>query len=348
MPTPRNELNRPEKQPVAYSILDLAIVSQGHTIQQTLHDSLALAQAAEAEGYTRYWLAEHHNSDNIGSNAPALLIGYVAENTTRIRVGSGGIMLPNHSPLIVAEQFGTLAQLYPGRIDLGLGRAVGTDSPTAQAIRSDFMQAAHAFPQEISKIQTYFSPANNQAAVRAPVAEGMEVPLYILGSSTDSAHLAAKMGLPYAFASHFASTHLHQALRIYRAEFQPSAALSQPYAIVALNAYVADTDAEAQRQFTSLIRMFAGMLTGRTKDPLPLPMDMTKELQDIWKHPSVYQMLKYSFVGSKQTVKQQLQGFLAETQADELITASSMYALEDRLKSARLFAERMQDLNEVR
>ncbi|GAB3241515.1 LLM class flavin-dependent oxidoreductase [Hymenobacter seoulensis] len=348
MPTPVNEFNRPAKPPVAYSILDLAIVSQGETIKQTLHKSLALAQAAEAAHYTRYWLAEHHNSDNIASNAPPLLIGYVAENTTTIRVGSGGIMLPNHSPLVVAEQFGTLAQLYPGRIDLGLGRAAGTDGQTAQAIRSDFRQAAQAFPQEVGKIQTYFSSANRPAAVRAPVAEGTEVPLYILGSSTDSAHLAAKMGLPYAFASHFASTHLHQALRIYRQEFQPSAVLHRPYTIVALNAYVADTDEAAQREFTSVIRMFVGMLTGQTKEPLQPPTDMTEELHDMWQHPSVQQMLKYSFVGSKQTVKQQLKAFLLETQADELITASSMYALEDRLTSTRLFAEIMQELNENR
>jgi luciferase family oxidoreductase group 1 len=334
--------------PVNYSILDLAIVSQGATMQQTLHHSLALAQAAEAHGYTRFWLAEHHNSDNIGSNAPAILIGYVAENTATIRVGSGGIMLPNHSPLVVAEQFGTLAQLYPGRIDLGLGRAAGTDGQTAQAIRSDFRQAAQAFPQEVGRIQTYFSPTNRQAPVRAPVAEGTDVPLYLLGSSTDSAHLAARMGLPYAFASHFASTHLREALRIYRAEFQPSDVLQQPYAIVALNAYVADTDEEAQQLFTSLIRMFVGMLTGDTKAPVQPPTPLTAELAEMWGHPSVQQMLKYSFVGSKQTVKRQLQTFLADTQADELIAASTMYALEDRLKSARLFAEVMQELNEGR
>ncbi|TGD77610.1 LLM class flavin-dependent oxidoreductase [Hymenobacter wooponensis] len=334
-----------EKQPVAYSILDLAIVSQGDTIQQTLHNSLALAQTAEATGYHRYWLAEHHNSDNIGSSAPSLLIGYVAENTKSIRVGSGGIMLPNHSPLIVAEQFGTLAHLYPGRIDLGLGRAPGTDSQTAQAIRADFLPAARAFPQEISKIQQYFSAANKQASVRAPVAEGTDVPLYILGSSTDSAHLAAKLGLPYAFASHFASTHLHNALKIYHEEFTPSAVLKQPYTLVAINAYIADTDEEAQRLFTTLIRMFVGILTG-TKEALQPPTAMTEELQEMWQHPAVQQMLKYSFVGSKQTVKQQLQAFLAETRADELITASTMYAPEDRLKSARLFAEIMTELNE--
>jgi luciferase family oxidoreductase group 1 len=343
-----NSTSRKQKPPVAYSMLELAIVSQGTTLQQTLHHSLALAQGAEEVGYKRFWLAEHHNSDNVGSNAPTLLIGYVAENTTTIRVGSGGIMLPNHSPLIIAEQFGTLAHLYPKRIDLGLGRAAGTDGQTAQAIRSDFMQAAHSFPQEVSKIQTYFSPANRQAAVRAPVAEGTDVPLYILGSSTDSAHLAAELGLPYAFASHFASTHLLDALRIYRAEFTPSDALQQPYVIVALNAFVADTDDEAQQLFTSLIRMFVGLLTGNTRAPIQPPTPMTEELTEMWQHPAVQQMLKYSFVGSKQTVKHQLQSFLAETGANELITASTMYAPEDRLKSARLFAEIMQELNEGR
>lgn len=323
-------------------------MSQGTTLQQTLRNSLALARAAEGYGYKRYWLAEHHNADNVGSSATSVLIGYVAENTTTIRVGSGGIMLPNHSPLIIAEQFGTLAQLYPGRIDLGLGRAAGTDSQTAQAIRSDFMQAAHSFPREVGKIQEYFSPENKRAAVRAPIAEGTEVPLYILGSSTDSAHLAAQSGLPYAFASHFASTHLQNALRIYRAEFTPSAVLPRPYTIVALNAYVAETDEQAQRQFTSLIRMFVGLLTGGPKDALQPPTDMNEELEGMWHHPAVQQMLKYSFVGSKQTVKKQVQAFLAETGADELITASTMYALEDRLTSARLFAEIMQELNENR
>lgn len=339
---------RAPKPPVAYSILDLAIVSQDTTMQQTLYHALALAQTAEEHGYHRFWLAEHHNSASVGSSAPAVLIGYVAENTSTIRVGAGGIMLPNHSPLVVAEQFGTLAQLYPGRIDLGLGRAAGTDGQTAQAIRADFRQAAQAFPREVSNIQTYFSPANRQAAVRAPVAEGTDVPLYILGSSTDSAHLAAKMGLPYAFASHFASTHLREALRIYRAEFRPSDVLQRPYTIVALNAFVADTDEEAQSLFTSLIRMFVGMLTGDTQAPVQPPTPMTEDLQEAWQHPAVQQMLKYSFVGSKQTVKRQLRAFLADTQADELIAASTMYALKDRLKSAWLFAEVMQELNEGR
>ena len=192
----------------AYSILDLAVISKGKSIGQTFDDSLSLAQMADNEGYTRYWLAEHHNSVAIGSSATSILIGKIAEGTEHIRVGSGGIMLPNHSPLIIAEQFGTLGTLYPNRIDLGLGRAPGTDQVTASAIRSDFYQAAMAFPQEVQKIQNYFSTDNATQPVRAHVAEGVAVPLYILGSSTESAHLAAKKGLTYAFASHFASAQL--------------------------------------------------------------------------------------------------------------------------------------------
>ena len=334
-----------DKQNIAYSILELAIVSQGETIQQTLHNSLALAKEAEAHNYKRIWFAEHHNSDSIGSSATSILIGYVAENTDTIRVGSGGIMLPNHSPLIVAEQFGTLAHLYPARIDLGLGRAPGTDQQTAQAIRSDFYQAAQAFPEEVAKIEKYFSVENKKAAVRATVAEGTDVPLYILGSSTDSAHLAAKKGWPYAFASHFASTYLHQALKVYKQEFQPSENLSKPYAIAGINVYVADTDEEAERLFTSLIRMFVGVLTG-ARDPLQPPTEMTEELKAMFHHPAVNQMLKYSFVGSKQTVKKKIQGFLLETGVDELIAVSTMYDINDRIKSAKLFAEIMKEINE--
>ncbi|WP_224994279.1 LLM class flavin-dependent oxidoreductase [Cesiribacter sp. SM1] len=332
-------------QKIAYSILELAIVSQGETIQQTLHNSLALAKEAEAHHYKRIWFAEHHNSDNIGSSATSLLIGYVAENTHTIRVGSGGIMLPNHSPLIIAEQFGTLAHLYPGRIDLGIGRAPGTDPQTAQAIRSDFMKAAHSFPEEVAKIQRYFSLENKKSSVRAAIAEGTDVPLYILGSSTDSAHLAAKKGLPYAFASHFASTHLYDALRIYEQEFQPSEFLDKPYTIAGVNVLVADTDEEAEKLFTSLIRMFVGVLTG-SREPLQPPTEMTEELKQVLQNPTLNQMLKYSFVGSKQTVKTQIQEFLKETGVDELITVSTMYNLNERLKSTRLFAEIMKEINE--
>jgi luciferase family oxidoreductase group 1 len=334
-----------DKQNIAYSILELAIVSQGDSLQKTLHNSLALAKEAEANNYKRIWFAEHHNSDSVGSSATSILIGYVAENTDAIRVGSGGIMLPNHSPLIIAEQFGTLAHLYPNRIDLGLGRAPGTDQPTAQAIRSDFMKAAQSFPEEVAKIEKYFSVENKTASVRATVAEGTDVPLYILGSSTDSAHLAAKKGLPYAFASHFASTYLFEALKIYNREFQASQYLNAPYMMAGINVYIADTDEEAEKLFTSLIRMFVGVLTG-AREPLHPPTEMTEELKDMFQHPAVNQMLKFSFVGSRQTVKNKIKAFLAETGVDELIAVSTMYDINDRMKSARLFAEVMNEINE--
>lgn len=332
------------KQPIKYSILELAVVSSGESYQQTLRNSLAIAREAEAHGYERIWFAEHHNSDNIGSSATSILIGYVAENTESIRVGSGGIMLPNHSPLIIAEQFGTLAHLYPGRIDLGMGRAPGTDQLTARAIRSDFMEAAHSFPVEVEKIQQYFADDNVTAKVRAPIAEGTRVPIYILGSSTDSAHLASGKGLPYAFASHFASTHLHQALNIYRNQFRPSEVLESPYTIAGVNIIIADTDEEAQRLFTSTIRMFIGVLTG-AREPLQPPIETNDELRGVLQHPAVSQMLKYSFVGSKETVKSQIQLFLDETGVDELMVACAMYNLNDRLKSVRLLAEIMVELS---
>jgi len=331
-------------QPTLYSILDLALVSQGHSLKQTFNNALDLAQHAETFGYTRYWLAEHHNAPNIGSSATSILIGYIAEGTKTLRIGSGGIMLPNHSPLIIAEQFGTLGSLYPNRIDLGLGRAPGTDRETAQAIRSDFMQAAHSFPNELDKIETYFSAENASSKVRATVAEGVEVSIYILGSSTDSAHLAAKKGLPYAFASHFATTHLMDALEIYRNEFQASKALKEPYVMAGVNIIIADTDEEAERMSTSLIRMIVGIFTGK-RDYVQLPTAMTEELEDILQHPQIHQMLKYSFIGSKATVKAQVKEFMEQTKADELIAVTNIYDIKDRIRSYELFAEIMKELN---
>ena len=329
----------------AYSVLDLAIVSEGASLRETLQNTRRLAQVAEGAGYTRYWLAEHHNTDFIGSTAPPILIGHVAEATQTIRVGSGGIMLPNHSPLVVAEQFGTLGQLYPNRIDLGLGRAPGTDQQTAQAIKSDFVQSTHAFPQEIERLQTYFSAGNKGAAVRVPIAEGLNVPLYILGSSTDSAYLAAAKGLPYAFASHFATQHLFNALRIYRENFQPSEALAKPYAMAAVNVVIADTDEQAQALFTSIIKSFVGILTGQRRALQP-PEAMTPDLEAILEHPAVAQMLKFSFVGSPATVKAQLADFIAQTGVDELVAVSNLYSIEDRVRSYELLAGIMQGLNE--
>ncbi len=329
---------------IKYSILDLAIVSEGTTLKDTFDHSLALAQAAEEVGYSRFWLAEHHNSIAIGSSATSVLMGYIAEGTKTIRVGSGGIMLPNHSPLIIAEQFGTLGILYPNRIDLGLGRAPGTDQLTAQAIRSDFFQAAQSFPLEVEKIQRYFSTENADAKVRVTLAEGVEVPLYILGSSTDSAHLAANKGLPYAFASHFATNHLMNALQIYHQEFQPSKVLEKPYTMAGVNIIIADTDEEAERISTSLYKMIIGLLTGKRGYMQP-PVPMTSDLRELSKNPSVQQMLKYSFIGSKETVKKQLQQFINDTQVDELIAVTNIYDGKDRIKSYRMFAEIMKELN---
>ncbi|MDO7173520.1 LLM class flavin-dependent oxidoreductase [Mariniflexile sp. AS56] len=330
--------------PTRYSILDLALVSEGHTLKQTYNNALELAQHAESFGYTRYWLAEHHNAPNIASSATSVLIGYIAEGTKTLRIGSGGIMLPNHSPLIIAEQFGTLASLYPNRIDLGLGRAPGTDRETAQAIRSDFMEAAHSFPSELEKIETYFSIENSNSKVRATVAEGVEVPIYILGSSTDSAHLAAKKGLPYAFASHFATTHLWDALKIYNNEFQPSNNLQKPYAMAGVNIIIAETDEEAQRLSTSLIRMIVGIFTGK-RDYVQPPTVMTDEFRQMLQHPQINQMLKFSFIGSKATVKAQIKEFIEETNVDELIAVTHIYDAKARIRSYELFSEIMKELN---
>lgn len=334
-------MNSPQ---TVYSILELAIVSKGNSLKDTFDNALHLAQQAEAFGYKRFWLAEHHNAVNIGSSATSILIGFVAQGTKKIRVGSGGIMLPNHSPLVIAEQFGTLGILYPDRIDLGLGRAPGTDRETAQAIRSDFMMAAHSFPEDVKKIEQYFSESNSNSKIRANVAEGVNVPLYILGSSTDSAHLAAKNGLPYAFASHFATAHLFEALKIYREEFQPSAVLSKPYTMAGVNIIIAETDEAAERMSTSLLRMIIGIFTNQ-REPIQEPTEMTTELKELSKHPSVKQMLKYSFIGSNATVKVKVKHFLEQTKVDELIAVSHMYDANDRVKSYNWFAEIMKELN---
>jgi len=333
------------KKKTAYSILDLAVISKGKTIQQTYSDSVALAKLGDAEGYTRYWLAEHHNSVAIGSSATVVLIGKMAEATKRIRIGSGGIMLPNHSPLIIAEQFGTLGILYPNRIDLGLGRAPGTDQATARAIRGDFYQKAMSFPTEIEKIQRYFSKENATAPVRANVAEGVDVPLFILGSSTDSAHLAAQKGLPYAFASHFSTGQLMSALQIYRDEFQASDALAKPYTIAGVNVIIADTDEEAEYLSTSYYERVIGILTGN-RDQLSAPFEMTDQFRATIQQPAVQQMAKHAFIGSKASVKQQVKAFLESTQVDELIVLTNVFDAEVRMNSYQQFADIMRELNE--
>ena len=329
---------------ISYSVLDLAVVSQGKSFRQTFDDSVAVAKLAERNGYKRYWLAEHHNMDAIGSSATSILIGKIAEETQYIRVGSGGIMLPNHSPLIIAEQFGTLGTLYPNRIDLGVGRAPGTDQATASAIRSDFYDAAMQFPSEVQKIQDYFSVDNAHQSVRANVAEGVDVPLYILGSSTTSAHLAAEKGLPYAFASHFSSAQLLDALKIYKMQFQPSAVLDKPYSIAGISIIIADTDEEAEFLSTSYFGRVIGILTGN-RSPLEPPFEVTNEFRSIIKQPAVQQMSKYAFIGSKETVKKKVKAFVEQTGVDELIVATHVFDVKDRIKSVLLFAEVMKEVN---
>lgn len=325
---------------IPFSLLELATVGRGITTRETFKNSLDLARKTEEYGYNRFWLAEHHNMVSIASSATVVLMTYIASGTKNIRVGSGGIMLPNHAPLIVAEQFGTLGSLYPNRIDLGLGRAPGTDQVTASAIRSDRMQAVYRFPDEIDKIQQYFSPENRNSKVRATVAEGEVVPIYILGSSTDSAYLAAKKGLPYVFASHFAPAQLFEALKIYYNNFEPSQSLKEPYTMVGLNIIAADTDEEAEKISTSMIQMMLGVMTGKI-DYMEEPVEMTPELREIASHPALQQMLKYSFVGSKETVRRKTKEFIEETGANELMVVSHIYNHEDRVKSFRIFSEIM-------
>ncbi|MBL3655193.1 LLM class flavin-dependent oxidoreductase [Fulvivirga sediminis] len=334
------------REDIKYSVLELAPVLSGGTPRDSFDNSVALARHVEKLGYKRFWLAEHHNMISIASAATAVLIGHIAGATESIRVGSGGIMLPNHSPLIVSEQFGTLGQLYPGRIDLGLGRAPGTDQTTAHAIRPDRIQAVHHFPREIEQIQEYFSPENAQASVRATMAEGIDVPMYILGSSTDSAYLAAEKGLPYVFASHFAPTHLFDALNIYYNNFKPSAYLSDPYTIAGVNIIAAATDEEADRLSTSMVRMMLGVLTNKM-DYLQPPIDMTPEIRELIENPAFQRMMKYAFVGSKDTVKEKTAQFLKDTGVNELIVTSNVYDIKDRLKSFTIFSEVMHELNMV-
>jgi luciferase family oxidoreductase group 1 len=324
------------------SVLDLATVIEGKTPADTFKSSLDLAQHAEQWGYTRYWLAEHHNMISVASSATSVVIGHIAGGTKTIRVGSGGIMLPNHSPLVIAEQFGTLESLFPGRIDLGLGRAPGTDQLTAMAIRGDRFNAANSFPQDILKLQTYFSAENRHSKVRAIPGEGLDIPIWILGSSTDSAHLAASMGLPYAFASHFAPAQFLTAINLYRNNFKPSKYLQEPYVLSCVNVVAADTDAEANRLATSLYQMFRGIITGQ-RTLLPPPVDSMDEILNEYEAEQINQMLACTFVGSKQTVREDMQSFLDQTGVDEIMATAHIFDHQAKLHSYQLFAELMKE-----
>ncbi|PWS28637.1 LLM class flavin-dependent oxidoreductase [Pedobacter yonginense] len=322
---------------IPYSILDLATVLDGETPADTFPKSLELARQSEKLGYTRYWFAEHHNMAGVASSAPSVLIGYIANGTKTIRVGSGGIMLPNHAPLIVAEQFGTLASLYPNRIDLGLGRAPGTDQVTALAIRGENFNAAHNFPRDVEQLQRLFSKENNSSNVRAIPGEGLNIPIWILGSSTDSARLAAEKGLPYAFASHFAPTYFEQAIQIYKTNFKPSAYLQKPYVIACVNVVMADTDAEAERLSNSVKQMFLGVITGK-RNLLKAPVENMDLVWSVYEKEAVEQMLTYSFIGDSGTVKEKLSAFVAYYGVDEVMATSHIFDFEAKLHSNKLFA----------
>ena len=322
---------------IHFSVLDLATVREGKDIADTYQNSIKLVQHVEQLGYKRYWLAEHHNMESIASAATSVLIGHVANAAKTIRVGSGGIMLPNHAPLIIAEQFGTLATLYPGRIDLGLGRAPGTDQITSMALRRDRF-AAYNFPQQVQELLTYFSAENKNALVRAIPGEGLNIPVWILGSSTDSAYLAASMGLPYAFASHFAPTYLLQALDIYREKFQPSVYLQQPYAMAAINVVAAETNEDATFASTSFLQLATTIVRGKPK-PMPMPINDMNEFWTPLEEEAVQRMRAYSFVGNKASIQQQLQQFLEATQVDELMIVSHIYDQNVKLRSYEIVAE---------
>jgi len=329
---------------IPFSILDLAPIAQGATAADALRNSLSLAQHAERLGYRRFWLAEHHNMTGIASAATAVVIGHVAGGTKTIRVGSGGVMLPNHAPLVIAEQFGTLASLFPNRIDLGLGRAPGTDQLTARALRRDLAMRAEQFPSDVQELQSYFAPIQPGQKIRAIPGAGLNVPIWILGSSLYGAQVAALLGLPYAFASHFAPDDMMRALQVYRNRFEPSAQLDRPYAMLTVNVFAADTDAEARRQFTSLQQAFLNLRRG-TPGQTPPPVD---DIESFWtadEKAGLAHALACSFVGSADAVEQGLRGFIARTQPDELMVSGHFYDPAARLRSIEIGAEVRDRLN---
>lgn len=322
------------------SILDLAFVRDRSDPGEALRQTLDMAQHAERWGYKRFWLAEHHNMVGIASAATSIVIGYVASGTDSIRVGAGGIMLPNHAPLLIAEQFGTLESLFPKRIDLGLGRAPGTDQQTLRALRRDSMAADH-FPQDVLELQALLAPEQPGQMVQAVPGTGLAIPLWILGSSLFGAQLAATLGLPYAFASHFAPDALLQALEVYRENFQPSEQLAKPYVMVAANVVLAETDEEGQRLFTSVQQQFVNLLRGSAGRLQP-PLDIEQYWSPMEKI-QVERMLACSFAGSRETVMRGLHRFMDQTVADELIVSSAIFGHEARLRSCKLLAEAWQE-----
>jgi luciferase family oxidoreductase group 1 len=323
--------------PLKLSVLDLAPIVEGQTAAHALRNSLELARHAERLGYVRYWVAEHHNMKGIASAATSVVIGHLAAGTSTIRVGAGGIMLPNHSPLVIAEQFGTLEALFPGRIDLALGRAPGTDPHTARALRRDWSNPDE-FPQDVLELQALLGPvAPGQSIVAVPGADS-RVPLWILGSSLYGAQLAAALGLPYGFASHFAPDALHAALAAYRSGFRPSEQLQRPYAMAGAGVYVAPTDAEAKRLFTSAQQQFTNMVRNR-RGRLQPPIDDIERYWTPHEKAHVESMLRYSFAGAPETVRRALEGFVAMTGVDEVMVVSHIFEHAARLRSYELLAQ---------
>jgi luciferase family oxidoreductase group 1 len=323
---------------IPFSVLDLSPIVQGGSAALAFRNTLDLAQHAERWGYHRYWLAEHHNMPGIASAATSVVIGHVAGGTRTIRVGSGGVMLPNHSPLVIAEQFGTLESLFPGRIDLGLGRAPGTDPRTTLALRRDRVAADEGFPRDVVELQSYFAPVTSGQAVRAVPGAGLRVPIWLLGSSLFSAQLAAALGLPFAFASHFAPDHLMAALTDYRAGFRPSDALPAPYAMVGVSVVAADTDAEAVRLSTSLQQQFVNLRRG-TPGLLQPPVETMEGRWSAAERAGVDHTLAYAAVGSPDTVRQRLAVLIEATAADELIIAGQIFDHQARLRSFEIVSE---------
>ena len=322
---------------IPISVLDLSPIIEGGDAALALRNTLDLARHAEALGFARYWLAEHHNMPGIASAATAVVLAHVAAGTSRIRIGSGGIMLPNHAPLTVAEQFGTLASLHPGRIDLGLGRAPGSDQRTMRALRRD-PSSADRFPHDVIELQSYFRKPAPDQPVRAIPGEGLEVPIWLLGSSLYSAQLAAMLGLPFAFASHFAPDLLEEAVRLYRERFEPSAELKRPHVMLALGAFAADTDAEARRLFTSAQQQFLMLrrgMPGKLKPPVESMQGLWSELEAA----QIARALSASVVGGADTIRSRLDDFVARYRPDELLIASQIYDHAARRRSLTLFAE---------
>ena len=320
------------------SMLDLVPVREGGTVREALDIAVQTAQKAEALGFVRYWLAEHHNMPGIASSATAVLIGHIAGKTERIRVGSGGIMLPNHAPLVVAEAFGTLAELYPGRIDLGLGRAPGTDGATMRALRRDRLETEEDFPRDVAELQRLLGPADPQARISATPGTDTNIPIWLLGSSLYSAQLAAMKGLPYAFASHFAPRFLHQAIALYRQMFQPSAVLDKPYVMVGVPVVAAPTDEEAQFLATSSQQRVLGILTGQ-RGKMPPPLEGFMQMIGPREQAAVNDFLAMSVVGSEETVRQGFARIQQHCEADELILVSDVYDPALRLRSLEIAAQ---------